>query len=83
MHYDIAILTVRTKSKFGILYNDSFHRSFHTGNPKLSIINRLVRNSGLDLSNVTLFAPSDDAFKALPADRLNRLLNNKECLLVS
>ncbi|XP_031557858.1 transforming growth factor-beta-induced protein ig-h3-like [Actinia tenebrosa] len=56
-------------------------RDYLKGKPEFSILSRLLRSHDLeDLTNVTLFAPTDKAFQALPADRLNRLLSKKDCV---
>jgi uncharacterized surface protein with fasciclin (FAS1) repeats len=53
--------------------------------PNLSIATKLIKEAGLasTLSGdgpLTVFAPSDDAFKALPASTLSELSKNKELL---
>jgi uncharacterized surface protein with fasciclin (FAS1) repeats len=53
--------------------------------PNLSIATKLIKEAGLasTLSGAgpfTVFAPSDEAFKALPASTLNELSTNKELL---
>ena len=48
----------------------------------LAMFSKLLRNSNLNVTNVTVFAPTDEAFKAIPRDRLDRLLNSEKCLEV-
>ena len=53
--------------------------------PQLSTLNRLIAESGLGETlrgpgPYTVFAPSDDAFKAVPAKTLAELGSNKELL---
>lgn len=53
--------------------------------PQLSTLNRLVVDAGLadtlrGTGPFTVFAPSDDAFKAVPADTMARLAADKELL---
>jgi uncharacterized surface protein with fasciclin (FAS1) repeats len=53
--------------------------------PQLSTLNKLIGDAGLTdtLSTggpYTVFAPSDEAFKAVPAKTLNELATNKELL---
>jgi uncharacterized surface protein with fasciclin (FAS1) repeats len=53
--------------------------------PNLSIATKLIKEAGLasTLSGagpLTVFAPSDDAFKALPVNTFNELSTNKELL---
>lgn len=54
-------------------------------NPTLSTLNRLISEAGLadtlrGAGPYTVFAPSDDAFKALPAKTLSDLAKDKELL---
>lgn len=53
--------------------------------PSLSTLNKLVNNAGLaetlrGAGPYTVFAPSDEAFKAVPAATLQALSNDKELL---
>jgi uncharacterized surface protein with fasciclin (FAS1) repeats len=53
--------------------------------PQLSTLNRLIADAGLadtlrGAGPYTVFAPSDDAFKAVPAKTLAELSTNKELL---
>jgi uncharacterized surface protein with fasciclin (FAS1) repeats len=53
--------------------------------PQLTTFHRLAKQSGLDETlkssgPYTVFAPSDDAFKAVPAKTLDALAQNKESL---
>lgn len=53
--------------------------------PELSTLNRLIAEAGLSdtlkaAGPYTLFAPSDEAFKAVPAKTLAELSSNKELL---
>jgi uncharacterized surface protein with fasciclin (FAS1) repeats len=53
--------------------------------PSLSTLNKLVNDAGLaetlrGTGPYTVFAPSDDAFKAVPAATLQALANDKELL---
>lgn len=56
-----------------------------SANPELSTFTKLVKQSGLESSlegsgPVTVFAPSDEAFKALPAATLDKLSKDPEQL---
>lgn len=53
--------------------------------PQLSTLNKLIQDAGMadtlrGAGPLTVFAPSDDAFKALPAKTLAELSSNKELL---
>jgi uncharacterized surface protein with fasciclin (FAS1) repeats len=53
--------------------------------PQLSTLNRLINEAGLadtlrGAGPFTVFAPSDEAFKAVPADTLAKLTADKEML---
>jgi uncharacterized surface protein with fasciclin (FAS1) repeats len=53
--------------------------------PELSTLNRLIADAGLTdtlkgVGPYTVFAPNDDAFKAVPAKTLSALAANKELL---
>lgn len=55
------------------------------GTPELSTLNKLVNDAGMAdtlraSGPYTLFAPSNDAFKAVPAETMNALASNKEAL---
>jgi uncharacterized surface protein with fasciclin (FAS1) repeats len=55
------------------------------GTPQLSTLNRLIADAGLadtlrGAGPYTVFAPSDDAFKAVPAKTMADLAANKELL---
>lgn len=52
-------------------------------NPELSTLNRLVQQAGLEAAlqgPVTVFAPNDEAFKAVPAATLDKLAKDPEAL---
>lgn len=54
-------------------------------NPQLSTLNKLIADAGLTdtlkgAGPYTVFAPSDEAFKAVPAKTLQELAANKEAL---
>ncbi|WP_425260177.1 fasciclin domain-containing protein [Rubrivivax sp. RP6-9] len=53
--------------------------------PQLSTLNRLINDAGLaetlrGSGPYTVFAPSDDAFKAVPAKTMQELASNKDLL---
>ncbi|MBT9485897.1 MAG: fasciclin domain-containing protein [Rubrivivax sp.] len=55
------------------------------GNPQLSTLSRLVADAGLTetlrgAGPFTVFAPSDEAFKAVPAKTMQELATNKDML---
>lgn len=56
-----------------------------SNNPALSTLVTAVKKAGLvdtlnNAKNITVFAPTNDAFDKLPKDQLNKVLNDKEML---
>ena len=48
-----------------------------------SIFSQMMENSGMNLTNITLFAPTDQAFEVMERARLENLLSNEDCVKVS
>ncbi|MEU6113024.1 fasciclin domain-containing protein [Streptomyces sp. NPDC047117] len=56
-----------------------------SNNPALSTLVSAVKKAGLvdtlnNAENITVFAPTNDAFDKLPKDQLNKVMNDKEML---
>ncbi|MFI9029623.1 fasciclin domain-containing protein [Streptomyces sp. NPDC053560] len=56
-----------------------------SNNPALSTLVSAVKKAGLvdtlnNAENITVFAPTNDAFDKLPKDQLNKVMNDKELL---
>ena len=49
-------------------------------NPKFSIFSQMIDNAAMNFTNVTLFAPTDQAFEVMDRERLETLLSNEECV---
>jgi uncharacterized surface protein with fasciclin (FAS1) repeats len=80
-----ACLALATLSISGLAHAaDDTVVSVAAKNPELSTFSRLVKQAGLDNTlnsgAFTVFAPSDDAFKAVPADKLDALAKDPEQL---
>lgn len=79
-----ACLALATLSISGLAHAADTVVSVAVQSPELSTFSRLVKQAGLDstLSSgaFTVFAPSDDAFKAVPADKLDALAKDPEQL---
>ena len=79
-----ACLALATLSITGLAHAADTAVSVAAQTPELSTFSRLVKQAGLDATlnsgAYTVFAPSDDAFKALPADKLDALAKNPDQL---
>ena len=53
------------------------------GDPNFSIFSQMIENSAMKFTNMTLFAPTDQAFEVMDRERLENLLSNEECVEVS
>lgn len=51
-------------------------------NPNFSIFSQMIENSAMNFTNMTLFAPTDQAFEVMDRERLENLLSNEECVEV-
>ena len=51
--------------------------------PNFSIFSQMIENSAMNFTNMTLFAPADQAFEVMDRERLENLLSNEECVEVS
>lgn len=40
----------------------------------------MIENSAMNFTNMTLFAPTDQAFEVMDRERLENLLSNDECV---
>ena len=50
--------------------------------PNFSIFSQMIENSAMNFTNMTLFAPTDQAFEVMDRERLENLLSNEECVEV-
>lgn len=50
--------------------------------PNFSIFSQMIENSAMNFTNMTLFAPTDQAFEMMDRERLESLLSNDECVEV-
>lgn len=79
-----ACLALATLTITGLAHAADTPVSVAAQTPELSTFSRLVKQAGLDATlnsgAFTVFAPSDDAFKALPADKLDALAKDPEQL---
>ena len=48
--------------------------------PDFSIFSQMIENSAMNFTNMTLFAPTDQAFEVMDRERLENLLSNEECV---
>lgn len=51
-------------------------------NPNFSIFSQMIENSAMNFTNMTLLAPTDQAFEVMDRERLENLLSNEECVEV-
>ena len=51
--------------------------------PNYSIFSQMIENTAMNFTNITLFAPSDEAFEVMDRERLERLISNEDCVEVS
>lgn len=42
----------------------------------------MIDNSAMNFANITLFAPTDQAFQMMDRERLERLITNEDCVEV-
>ena len=42
----------------------------------------MIVNSAMEFINITLFAPTDQAFEVMDRERLERLISNEDCVEV-
>lgn len=49
-------------------------------NSNFSIFSQMIENSAMNFTNITLFAPSDEAFEVMDRERLERLIFNEDCV---
>ena len=50
--------------------------------PNFSIFSQMVENLAMNFTNITLFAPTDQAFLVMDRERLERLVSNEDCVEV-
>ena len=43
----------------------------------------MIDNSAMNFTNITLFAPTDQAFQMMDRERLERLITNEDCVEVT
>lgn len=48
--------------------------------PNFSIFSQMIDNSAMNFANMTLFAPTDQAFEVMDRERLENLLSNEQCV---
>lgn len=48
--------------------------------PNFSIFSQMIENSAMEFTNITLFAPTDQAFEVMDRERLERLISNEDCV---
>ena len=48
--------------------------------PNFSIFSQMIENSAMNFTNMTLFAPTDQAFEVMDRERLETLLSNEKCV---
>jgi len=48
--------------------------------PNFSIFTQMIENSAMNFTNITLFAPTDQAFEMMDRERLERLISNEDCV---
>ena len=58
-------------------------RDILKSDPNFSIFSQMIENSAMNFTNMTLFAPSDQAFEVMDRERLENLLSNDKCVGVS
>ena len=50
--------------------------------PNFSIVSQMVENMAMNFTNITFFAPTDEAFLVMDRERLERLISNEDCVEV-